>query len=104
MRPQPAIADNEKSNGQRVVRISSLLMFVTLLKPTSGRNRPKARSVVMPASRKALAVLERPFSNSPAILDLLDVGAAEQALRQEDQRDGQHGERGNVFVVDGEIS
>src|SRR5664279_4939545 len=44
------------SSGQRVSRIRSLRMSVTVWKPISGRNSPKARSVVTPASRSARAI------------------------------------------------
>src|SRR5665647_3850737 len=96
----PTIAN---SSGKRVVRISSLRMFCSVLKPISGRNNPKASKAVMPAARKARAASTRPVCAPPAISNLLDVRPAEQALRQEDQRDGEHREGGDVLVVDGKI-
>src|SRR5450631_97415 len=94
----------EKNNGQRVVRISSLRMSTTVLKPISGRNRPKARSAVMPASVKARLSLLGSIEACAVISYLFDVGPAEQALRQEDQRDREHGKSRDIFVVDGKIS
>src|SRR5664279_3218449 len=92
-----------KNNGQRVVRISSLRMSTTVLKPISGRNKPKARSAVMPASVKARLSLLRSIVARAVISYLFDVGPAEQALRQENQRDREHGEGRDVLVVDGKI-
>src|SRR5450756_1142213 len=91
------------SSGQRVVRISSLRMFCAVSKPISGRNIPKASRAVTPASRSARATSTRLSCAPPCISHLLDIRPAEQALRQEDQGDGEHREGGNVLVVDGKI-
>src|SRR6185437_7386487 len=92
------------SIGHRVVRIRSLRILVTVLKPISGKNSPKASKAVKPASRNAPANSTRVFGASSCMSDLFDIRPAEQALRQEDQRDSQHREGGDVFVVDGKIS
>src|ERR1035441_3184318 len=90
-RPAPTTATMANSNGQRVVRMRSLRMFVTVWKPISGRNRAKASRAVKPASRSARAISTRWFGAPSAISHLLDIRPAEQALRQEDQCDGEHG-------------
>src|SRR6185312_10789656 len=101
-RPAPTIAVMVKSSGQRVSSASSLRILETVNRPISGRNRPKASSAVIPASRNARGTSTRSLC-APLISHLFDVRPAEQALRQEDQRDGQHGECGDVLVVDGKI-
>src|SRR5690242_5888175 len=102
-RPTPTTATTANNSGHRVVRIKSLRILVVVSKPTSGRNRPKASNVVMPASRNARLASTR-FSCAPvAISNLFDVGPAEQPLRQEDQSNCQHRESGNILVVDGKI-
>src|ERR1019366_472162 len=107
MRPTPTMATIENSSGQRVVRTSSLRMSCAVSKPISGRNSPKASKAVTPASRSARATSTRrssaPSCAPPGISHLLDIRPAEQALRQEDQGDGEHGEGGDVLVVDGKI-
>src|SRR5674536_151807 len=102
-RPAPTTATMANSNGQRVVRMRSLRMFVTVWKPISGRNRAKASRAVKPASRSARAISTRWFGAPSAISHLLDIRPAEQALRQEDQGYGEHGKGGDVLVVDGKI-
>src|ERR1017187_6307958 len=102
-RRAPATGAMENSNGQGVVRMRSLRMFVTVWKPISGRNRAKASRAVKPASRSARAISTRWFGAPSAISHLLDIRPAEQALRQEDQCDGEHGKGGDVLVVDGKI-
>src|SRR5471030_758928 len=92
-----------KNSGQRVVRINSLRMSCSVLNAISGRNSPKARSAVTPASVNALLSLPRSLEACALISHLLDVRPAEQALRQENQCDGEHGEGGDILVVDGEI-
>src|SRR5215470_16694242 len=98
---------NANSNGQRVARIRTLLISVTVSKPTSGRNTPSATSAVSPVSRSAPPKRVRIFAPANCmspISDLLDVRPAQQPLWQENQSDCQHGEGGNVLVVDREIS
>src|SRR6185369_13402753 len=90
------------SSVQRVVRTSSLRKSTMVWKPISGRNSPKASSPDTPASRRARRKSTRRIP--AAISHLLDVGAAEQALREEDERDGQHREGGDILVIDGEVS
>src|SRR5512141_51175 len=98
------MATMENNSGQRVVKINSLRILVMVWKPISGRNNPKASSAVIAASRKAPAVSIRTFSTPSAMSDFLNIWPAEQALRQEDQRNGEHRERGDVLVVDRKIS
>src|SRR5258708_17418570 len=96
------------SSGQRVVRTSWLLPSTPVKNPISGSSAPQAIKPVKPASRNAPVMSTRPLC-APACLtaacisDLLDIRPAEQALRQEDQGDGEHGEGGDVLVVDGEV-
>src|SRR5215813_11954044 len=101
------IATSANSRGQRVSSTSSLRMFWTVLKPISGRNRPNAMSAVMPASRSARATSEggaaADVGASSGISHLLDVGAAEQALRQEDHHDCQDREGGHVLVGERDV-
>src|SRR3984893_3691373 len=102
------MATMANSSGQRVVRTSRLLPSTPVKNPISGNSTPNAIKPVKPASRNAPVISTRPLC-APACLkaacisDLLDIRAAEQALRQEDQGDGQHGERGDVLVVDGKV-
>src|ERR1700694_2061135 len=98
-----ATATNANNSGQRVVRISWLLPSTPVRKPISGSNAPSAMRPVKPASRNAPIVSTRSLCTPLAISDLLDVRPAEQALRQEDQSDGQHGEGGDVLVVEGKV-
>src|SRR6266567_5791483 len=95
-------ATNASSSGKRVSSSSSLRMFCTVLKPISGRNSAKVISAVRPASLSAL-----PTSTRGAVATLmsylLDFGPPEQALRQEDQRDGEDREGRDVLVVDREV-
>src|SRR5580700_3923115 len=95
------IANN---SGQRVVRTSLLLPSTPVKNPISGKSAPNAIKPVKPASRNAPVISTRPLCAPLGISDLLDIRPAEQALRQEDQGDGEHGEGGDVFVVDGEVS
>src|SRR6202140_1663279 len=103
------MATMASSSGQRGVRTSWLLAATPVKNPTSGKSAPKAIKPVKPASRNAPVISTRPLC-APACLtaacisDLLDIRPAEQALRQEDQGDGQHGEGGDVLVVDGKVS
>src|SRR5262245_62011198 len=99
------IATMAASNGQRVSSTSSLWMFWTVLKPISGRKRPKAMRPASAPSRSARATSIRVADEgaSAAISDLLHVRAAEDALRQENHRDGKDGEGGDVLVVGGDI-
>src|SRR3954451_2925325 len=90
------------SNCQRVVSTSSLRPLTPVRKPTSGSSRPKATKAVSPASLSARGISTRRLTPS-AISHLLHVRPAEQALRQEDQRDGEHREGGDVLIVDGKI-
>src|ERR1700740_420759 len=95
------------SNGQRVARIRTFVISVTVSKPTSGRNTPSAISAVSPVSRSASPKRVRMFAPAncmPPISDLLDVRPALHPLRQENQSDCQHRESGDIFVVDRKIS
>src|SRR5277367_2432666 len=101
-------ATKAKSSGQRVVSVSSLLPLTPVKNPISGSNRPNAIAPVKAASRSApvtsaRSLWTRPFCAPAAISDFLDVRPAEQALRQENQGDHQHGKGGDVLVVDGKI-
>src|SRR5882762_5332445 len=95
-------ATNESRSGMRVSSSSSLRMFCTVLKPIRGRNSAKVISAVSPASFSAL-----PTSTRGAVATLmsylLDFGSSQQALRQEDQRDGEDRERRDVLVIDREV-
>src|ERR1700692_893136 len=91
------------SSGQRGLRTSWLLPSTPVKKPISGNSTPKATRPVKPASRTAPAMSTRPLCAPLAISDLLDIRPAEQALWQEDQGDGQHGEGSDVLVVDGKV-
>src|ERR1700688_817798 len=96
------------SSGQRLVSTSWLLPSTPVKNPISGKSTPKATKPVKPASRNAPVISTRPLCASAGlttacISDLLDIRPAEQALRQEDQGDGEHGEGGDVFIVDGEV-
>src|SRR5262245_55927419 len=98
------MATNVRSSGHRISSTSSLLMLCSVLKPISGRNSPKASSAATAALLSAPATSARATARgSSAISDFLHVGPAEDALRQEDQRDGEDRERRNVLVVDREI-
>src|SRR5579883_2888620 len=109
-RPTPAIATNLNRSGQRAASVSSLWMSWNVLKPISGSSRKKARRAVSPASLRA-PMKSMPFrtpkkskrATAPGMSDFLDVGPAEQALGQEDQRYGDHREGGDVLVVDREV-
>src|SRR5579872_1483011 len=106
------------NSGQRVVSVSSSRMLVTVSKPMSGSSSPKVTRPVKAASRSARTRLTReswtreswtrdpwtrPACAPACILDLLDIRPAEQALRQEDERDRQNGKGRHVLVVDGKI-
>src|SRR5262245_37520938 len=115
------MATKTARSGQRVSSSSSLRMFWTVLKPISGRNRPNASSPATAASRSARVMLvpSLPFRGrvvgraptgwggcpcaSTAISHLLDFRPAQYALGEEDQRDGEDREGGDILVVDGEI-
>src|SRR5262245_52972473 len=90
------------SSGQRVSRINSLRMSWTVLKPISGRNSPNEMRPVNAAARSA-PLRSGLAGASSAISHLLDFRPAENALRQENHRNGENRESGNVLVVDREI-
>src|SRR5690348_16993546 len=96
------MATSVNRNIPRQVTTISLRILEIAWKPISGRNRPKAISAVSPASRNAAATGFGAFMTS-GMSDLLDVRTAEQALRQEDQRDRKHREGGDVLVVEREV-
>src|SRR5438128_5149916 len=105
------IATMASSSGMRVSSSSSLRMFCTVLKPISGSSSANAISAVKAASLSARATFERVSDRGRAVSGaatamshLLHFRAPEQALRQEDQRDRQNGERRDVLVVDRKIS
>src|ERR1700722_6212511 len=103
------MATTANNNGQRVVSTSRLLPSTPVKNPISGNSTPNATRPVKPASRNAPVISTRPLCaptclTAPCISDLLDIRPAEQALRQEDQGDGQHRESGDVLVVDGKVS
>src|SRR5690349_4596561 len=99
------MATKPSSSGQRVSSAISLCMFWIVLKPISGSSRKKQRRAVTPASFAAAARSMRAAPAAPfgCMSDFLDVRPAEQALRQEDERDGEHREGRDVLVVDREI-
>src|SRR5204862_3768600 len=96
------IATMAPSNGQRVSRMSSLWIFWTVLKPISGSSSPQLTMAVSAASRPARTISRR-WDASTAISDFLHVGSSQQTLRQEDHRDGENRESGDIFVVGREI-
>src|SRR5262249_41648400 len=107
---RPAIARITKaaSSGQRGSRTSSLRVSCTVRNTISGRNRPNAISPATAASLSAWAmsgVAAAAGASTPRALisHLLHVRAAEQALGQEDERDGEDREGCDVLVVDREI-
>src|SRR3981189_3957865 len=79
----------------------SLRMFWTVRNPISGSSRKKASTAVSPASMIAARRAVR--AAGAAMSDFLDIRPAEQALRQEDERDGEDRESGHVLVVGREI-
>src|SRR5205807_5478204 len=88
------------SSGMRVSSSSSLRMFCTVLKPISGNSSAKAINAVNAPPLRARArfgpVVEwgRAVSGAAtAISHLLHFRPPEQALRQEDQRDGEDRKR-----------
>src|SRR5690349_7009912 len=97
---------NANNSGQRVVRISVLRMSVTVSKPTSGRNTPSATNAVstVPRSASPKRVPKAPDTCAAPISDLFDIRPPQQALGQKDQSDRQHRKRGDIFVVDREVS
>src|SRR3977135_4195638 len=100
------IATKVSSSGRRVSSSSSLRMFCTVLKPISGRNSAKVMSAVSAASLSARPTSTRGAVDADAgaaISDFLHFRPAEQALRQEDQRDREDREGRDVLVVDREI-
>src|SRR5712691_3423474 len=101
-RPTATIATKPNSSGHRVSSVSSLRMSWTARNPISGRNSPNATRVQNPASLNARAMLLSADGGATE-LHLLHIRAAEQALGQEDQRDGEDREGGDVLVVDGKI-
>src|SRR5438067_7451269 len=103
-RPAATIPTNVANSGQRVSNTSSLRMFCTVLKPISGRNRPKAISPASAASRSARMISTRDAGGdaSTVISHFLHVRPAENALRQEDHGDREDRERRDVLVVGGE--
>src|SRR3954454_8143021 len=101
------IATMASSSGMRVSSSSSLRMFWMVLKPISGSSSAKAISAVKTASLSARAVFERAAvwgravsGAGPAMSHLLPFRPPEQALWQEDQRDGKNREGRDVLVVD----
>src|SRR5665213_2629783 len=102
--PAPTTATMENNKGQRVVTSRLFLMSVTVLKPISGKKRPRASRAVMPASRRARTTKTRCAGAPSVILYFLDIRPAEQALRQEYQCYRQYGKGRDVFIVDGKIS
>src|SRR5712671_3121079 len=95
------MATKANSICQRVSRTISLRMFWTVRKPISGSSRKKASTAVSPASMIAARRAAR--AAGAAMSDFLDIRPAEQALRQEDERDGEDREGGDVLVVDRKI-
>src|SRR6516162_10465294 len=100
-RPPAMIAMKAANRGQRVSRMSSLWMFRTVLKPISGRNSPQEMRAAMVASRHARARSRRDASG--VISHFLDVGSAQQTLRQKDHGDRKNGKGGDILIVGREI-
>src|SRR6185437_1148709 len=98
-----AIATNVTKSGQRVFKMRLLRMSVRVWKPISGSKSPKASRAVTPASRRACEIATRPSCAPSAMSNLFDIRPAEQALRQEDQRDRQNRKRSDILVVDRKI-
>src|SRR5712671_1275814 len=95
------MATKANSICQRVSSTISLRMFWTVRKPISGSNRKKASTAVSPASMIAARRAAR--AAGADMSDLLDIRPSEQALRQEDERDGEDRESRDVLVVGREI-
>src|SRR5262249_40309314 len=110
------------SSPNRVSRMSSLRMLVTVSKPISGRNSPSESSAAIAASLKArgrstpaaapactamlvcVAGTAPPYRRSVVMPShRLHVGSAGQRRRHEDQGDGEDREGGDILVVGGEI-
>src|SRR5687767_14536196 len=85
------IATKEKNSPQRVSSNSVACMLCTVVNATIGRNSAAARAAVTAASFSARMTWAWRAGASAAISHLFDVGLAEQALRQEDQRDRKQG-------------
>src|SRR5215813_2078365 len=90
-RPPATIATNANSSGRRASSSISLRMFWTVLKPTRGRNRPNASRPASAASLRAATGSMPLGEGASAVISshLLDFRPAEDALGQEDQRDGE---------------
>src|ERR1700692_1747560 len=91
------MATRPKSICQRVSSTISLRLFWTGRKPISGSSRENARTAVSPAPLTAARRAAR--AAGAAMSDFLDIRPAEQALRQEDERDGDDREGRCVLVV-----
>src|SRR5258705_13975021 len=95
------MATKANSICQRVSRTISLRMFWTVRNPISGSSRKKASTAVSPASMIAARRAAR--AAGAAMSDFLDIRPAEQALGQEDERDGEDRKSRDVLVVGREI-
>src|ERR1700704_2499387 len=95
------MATKPNSICHRVSSTISLRMFWTVRKPISGSSRKKASTAVSPASMIAARRAAR--AAGAAMSDFLDIRPAEQALGQEDERDGEDRESRDVLVVGREI-
>src|SRR5512139_53338 len=91
-RPTPTTATIENNRPQRVSSTSLLLMSLMVSNPTSGSRTAKVIAAVRQASLSAWTRSTLVRSVALSMSDLLDIGAAEQALRQEYQGDRQHRE------------
>src|ERR1700720_3068221 len=95
------MATKANSICQRVSSTISLRMFWTVRKPISGSSRRNASTAVSPASLMAARRAAR--AAGATMSDFLDIRPAEQALRQENERDGEDREGRDILVVGGEI-
>src|ERR1051326_4179435 len=102
--PPNAIATRMPSVPNRGVSSSAPDGPVSVRMPISSENNPNAVAAAMSAFLSAARTSTTGFSRMSGLpSDFLDLRAAENSGRQEDQHDHQHREGGDVLVLDREI-